>query len=320
MPEGFDPEQGTVARAVATCPACGSTVDADTTRKLFQEGKSGQRMVAVVTHKPNVSGKRYRIATDDDIRVFREAEEYLKEKREELMLEWGVDPVPDEEMPLMSGVFNVPIYGMNTWGDLFNSRQKLALVTFADKVQKVYKLLIGTDEVEGQAGCLPYQACANNPPGDGGIVWQASCLSSSPACGNSVEQPSFLSLNFQPLKNFRIYRRNFPHWEQPNSVYFITFRTAKDSIIPEAARDIVFNSIKYHSDKKYKLYACAVMPSHTHIIIQPLEKAKDAYYSLAEIMHSIKSYSANQIKKHELLLTNTPVFGIIGLRSIYNSV
>ena len=26
---------------------------------------------------------------------------------------------------------------------------------------------------------------------------------------------------FQPMKEFRIYRRNLPHWEWPQSVYFL---------------------------------------------------------------------------------------------------
>ena len=53
-------------------------------------------MVAVVTHKPGTTGKRYRVATDADLAVFREAEAYLAEKREKLTLEWGMDAVPDE--------------------------------------------------------------------------------------------------------------------------------------------------------------------------------------------------------------------------------
>ncbi|MCD6570037.1 MAG: DUF1156 domain-containing protein, partial [Deltaproteobacteria bacterium] len=61
-PSGFDPTNGTVARAVALCPVCGSMVDANTTRRLFQEGKAGQQMVAVVLHKPGTAGKRYRVA------------------------------------------------------------------------------------------------------------------------------------------------------------------------------------------------------------------------------------------------------------------
>ena len=139
----FDPTKGTISRAIATCLVCGSTVDANTTRKLFQEGKAGQRMVAVVLHHPKKQGKIYRIATEKDLEVFKEAGKYLEEKRVRLMEEWGVDPVPDEEIPLMSGVFNVPIYGMHKWGDLFNSRQKLALITFVAKVRKAYKKMIG---------------------------------------------------------------------------------------------------------------------------------------------------------------------------------
>ena len=139
MPKGFDPSKGTVSRAIAVCPVCGFTVEANTTRKLFQEGKAGQRMIAVVLHKPGTQGKRYRLATEEDVKIFEEAEKYLEEKRQKLLEEWGIDPVPDEEIPLMSGTFNVPIYGFTKWGDLFNSRQKLALITFTEKVRQAYQ-------------------------------------------------------------------------------------------------------------------------------------------------------------------------------------
>jgi len=153
MPSNFDPEKGTVSRAVAVCPVCGSVVDDKTTRKLFQEGKSGERMVAVVLSHPNSQGKRYRIATLKDLEAFRKAKEYLEEKRQKLMEEWGVDPVPDEELPLMSGTFNVPLYGFTKWGDLFNARQKLALITFTEKVRLAYQKMIeeGYDEEYAKA-------------------------------------------------------------------------------------------------------------------------------------------------------------------------
>jgi adenine-specific DNA methylase len=138
FPKDFEPEKGTISRAIVKCPVCGSIVDDDTTRKLFQEGKSGQRMVAVVLHHPKRQGKTYRISTDKDLETFGEAERHLAEKREKLMEKWGADPVPDETLPLMSGVFNVPIYGVNKWGDLFNPRQKLTLFTFAEKVGEAY--------------------------------------------------------------------------------------------------------------------------------------------------------------------------------------
>jgi adenine-specific DNA methylase len=141
MPEGFDPSKGTVKGAIATCPVCGFVCDANTTRKLFQQGKAGQRMVAVVLHGKN--GKTYRIATEKDVEVYREAEKYLEVKRVKLMEEWGLDPVPDEPMPPKETLgFRVQRYGMLKWGDLFNSRQKLALITFTEKVRLAYRKMV----------------------------------------------------------------------------------------------------------------------------------------------------------------------------------
>jgi len=142
MPDDFDPDKGTVSRAVTVCPVCGSTVEANTTRRLFKEGKAGERMVAVILTKPGETGKRYRIATEDDMKVFNRAAEYMEGKRRKLHELWGINPVPDEELPLMSGVFNVPLYGMTTWGSLFNARQKLSLITFTEKVREAYRRMI----------------------------------------------------------------------------------------------------------------------------------------------------------------------------------
>jgi len=36
------------------------------------------------------------------------------------------------------------------------------------------------------------------------------------------------STGFQPVKDFKTYKRNLPHWEQLGSCYFITFRTSKN--------------------------------------------------------------------------------------------
>jgi putative DNA methylase len=141
----FDPSEGTVSRAKVKCPNPGcknSTQSEEDVRKQFQEGKSSQRMLIVVLQNPKIPGKTYRVATENDLKIFKSAEKYLEEKRKKLMEEWGIDPVPDEEIPLMSGTFNVPLYGMTKWGDLFNSRQKLALITFTEKVRLAYKKMI----------------------------------------------------------------------------------------------------------------------------------------------------------------------------------
>jgi len=141
VPFNFEPENGTVSRAIAVCPVCGGMVDDKQVRRLFKDGKAGQRMVAVVLSKSK--GKAYRLATEKDVEFYRKAEEYLEEKRKKLWEEWGIDPVPDEEIdPNSLKPRTMWLYGMSRWGDLFNSRQKLALITFTEKVRLVYNKMI----------------------------------------------------------------------------------------------------------------------------------------------------------------------------------
>ena len=67
----------------------------------------------------------------------------MEEKRKKLWEEWGIDPVPDEDLPPENTLgFRVQRYGMLKWGDLFNSRQKLALITFTEKVRLAYKKML----------------------------------------------------------------------------------------------------------------------------------------------------------------------------------
>jgi putative DNA methylase len=138
-PIPFDPERGTVARANVECPLCGSVIDDKTTRRLFQEGKAGQRMVAVVLHHPQQAGKRYRLATERDMEAYRAAEQELWRVCARLREEWGMEPVPDERIIRTGGnQMAVLHYAMYTFGDLFNARQQLALVTFADLVRRAH--------------------------------------------------------------------------------------------------------------------------------------------------------------------------------------
>jgi adenine-specific DNA methylase len=67
------------------------------------------------------------------------------------MREWGMDPVPDEPTPEGRGrgaerAFSVRNYGMTTWGSLFNARQQLALITFAEKVRQAHQALTSSPQ------------------------------------------------------------------------------------------------------------------------------------------------------------------------------
>jgi putative DNA methylase len=144
-PPGFDPERGTVKGAVVTCPVCGATIDAATTRRLFRAGRAGQRMVAVV--EAGKGGKTYRLPTDADLDACRAAVAALDAACERLRAAWGMEPVPDEPTPEGKGsgaerAFSIRNYGLNTWGDLFNPRQALALITFADAVRRAHAQML----------------------------------------------------------------------------------------------------------------------------------------------------------------------------------
>ena len=150
----FDPETGTISRAKAVCPCCSSGISNKELIKQFQHGKAGQRMIVVVLHNPQRRGKTYRLATEKDLDIFKEAEKYLEEKRQKLFDKWGFDPVPDEPLPPKGTLgFRVQRYGILKWGDLFNPRQKLALITFVEKVRQAHEKMLteGYDEEYAKA-------------------------------------------------------------------------------------------------------------------------------------------------------------------------
>src|SRR5262249_34199222 len=49
--------------------------------------------------------------------------------------------VPDEELPYLRSIFNIKLLGVDTWGMLFSPRQALALIVFADKINKLEGVL-----------------------------------------------------------------------------------------------------------------------------------------------------------------------------------
>ena len=148
-----DVPTGTVTRAKATCLACGSVLPPGRVRLQLVEQRGGAdvlfdavghrtggaRLFAVATHKPGEQGRQYRLPQEQDYAAVRIAHGRLAQILQEWQLAGrnGLSPVPDEPLPLMSGTFNVPLYGMNTWGDLFTSRQKVTLVALSRIIERL---------------------------------------------------------------------------------------------------------------------------------------------------------------------------------------
>ena len=144
--DGFNPEIGTISRAVATCLVCGSVVDDGNTRRLFREGLAGQTMLAVVLSTDGKSGKSFRVASTSDVKHFRRAEDSIFSKAGILSAKWGIPAVPDEPLPPKKSHRAVgsqlPIYGFEAWGELFNARQQLTLITFIESIRNAYHAIL----------------------------------------------------------------------------------------------------------------------------------------------------------------------------------
>jgi putative DNA methylase len=126
-----DPKfEGTAKRGSVTCPCCNYTTPVTSVRrqlKTRQGGANDAKLMCVVRMRPNQSGRIFQIPQSIDIEAINRATAELR--RREQRHRGNFPLVPDEPLPVMSGVFNAPIYGHNTWGSLFTPRQSLALST-----------------------------------------------------------------------------------------------------------------------------------------------------------------------------------------------
>jgi RecG-like helicase/REP element-mobilizing transposase RayT len=100
-------------------------------------------------------------------------------------------------------------------------------------------------------------------------------------------------------------RRRLPHFEQPWAIYAVTISTKKRRCLSPKARAVVLDALRYFHNKRYELFAACVMPDHVHFIVQPWPKDQiDAagnaiFWSLKELLHSLKSFSAHAINRVE---------------------
>lgn len=146
-----DVSNGTVTSAKATCVCCGTVLPpervraqlaaqrggADTVFDAKGHRTGGARMLAVVTLRPGEMGRHYRLPTERDYEAVRKAQRRVAK----IVDEWerggkrGLSPVPDEPInpirpsPSARGLSAVTRYGMDSFGDLFFTRQKATLLS-----------------------------------------------------------------------------------------------------------------------------------------------------------------------------------------------
>lgn len=123
-----------------------------------------------------------------------------------------------------------------------------------------------------------------------------------PVPGGAGIKPQFSGTGILPVRRvvteqLSIRRRNLPHWQIGGSTYFITFRTAKGDL-DQTERQLIMDACLHWHGERWHVHLVTIMPDHVHLIVTPLRKDKETWHSLSDLLHSVKSFSANQISSH----------------------
>ena len=133
-----DVEHGTSRGGAATCPITGYTTPVENVRKQLEKrrgGASDARLLCVVTAKDGETGRNYRVPMDGDIAAVDAAAQELA--RRTALDDASMSAIPNGKLNHLRGFFNVVLYGMTTWGDLFTPRQLLVLTTLTRLVRDI---------------------------------------------------------------------------------------------------------------------------------------------------------------------------------------
>lgn len=144
-----DVGHGTSAGGAATCPICGFTSPVESVRTQLVARKGGAhdaRLIAVVTNRPNQIGQFFRAPTSKDHDAVLAAKAELKRRIERCQEDLPL--IPDGHINHLRGFFNIVLYGITEWGDLFSPRQLLTISTFARLVRELPSESIQHDLVE----------------------------------------------------------------------------------------------------------------------------------------------------------------------------
>jgi REP element-mobilizing transposase RayT len=156
-----------------------------------------------------------------------------------------------------------------------------------------------------------WKACTTNTVA--GTDWKACATGTFlggtgfPACAASqlkFASPPHEKAISRPVEEFRITRRNLPHWRAPGATYFVTWRVRRGRLLAETGRTVVLNALRFWDGRKWAIYSCVVMPDHVHALVRPLPLDLDdplvsGCHDLSALTQSVKGFSAREVNKLE---------------------
>jgi putative DNA methylase len=169
----------TISNAKATCPFCHMVLAAGRVRAQLYEQRGGTdvvfnndgnriggaRILAVVTLRSDEPGRHYRLPNATDYKAVYKAAQTLRNIGAAKSIE-SDSRVPDEPTPQdgtggVGGGYRTRKYGVHTFGDFFNVRQKLTLTTLCSRIAGIHSeptarllaLSLGKVAMQGNSEC-----------------------------------------------------------------------------------------------------------------------------------------------------------------------
>ena len=138
-------QEGTIKRGIVTCPCCGYTTPRQRVEIQMNNDLHSYKLLAVVTASKN-GRKHYRLPNQDDFQCLQNARKKLQEE--------SIDPyIPHEEIPYLRSIFNIHVYGIRKWSDLFNERQRLAMANLVQIIALLPNAMKGLEPTLIEATC-----------------------------------------------------------------------------------------------------------------------------------------------------------------------
>ena len=159
IPDGYDAKSGTSKDNYVTCPCCCITIKPSDTNQLLRNNPDADQMIAIV-ERLNKGKRTFRKVTAKDIQTYGSCKEKLDEMRRVFIHKYEIDPIPTEIIETPTGEeyesgksywsFNrASMVGQTRWEHLYNTRQKLAIVTLLHKIRHAYDLVLQeTNDIE----------------------------------------------------------------------------------------------------------------------------------------------------------------------------
>lgn len=299
-------ESGTSKAGAATCPLTSFTTPVESVRAQLARrrgGASDARLVAVAVSRDG-AGRFYRAPAEEDKHAFRLAAQEFEQRCDEAVRA-GQSLLPDGKLNHLRGFFNVVLYGMQTWGDLFSSRQGLALTTFVRILAERTKWFSrGTDDpqfavavqtclalavdrlAEKLSSVARWDTSRENPQGTFGrqalpMVWDFCEV--NPFSGSGGDWDTALGWVVRVLEGTAIVMRQAPgggHVEQASAI---------KHPLPDDSAAVIFTDPPYYaavpyadlSDFFYSWLRKTLGASYPALFAAPLSPKEDELVSLA---------------------------------------